>query len=234
MPSRYFFMHIPKTAGMVLYQRLIRHHGADAVHPLPFDQGRRGAYMDLDYVATRIREHPEIRVIAGHYPLCLDEVLEIPLTTITLLRDPVARALSMVRQHQQRDEEFRQKSLDDVYSDPVLLHGLIHNYMVRVLTMTPSELQNGVMTMVPYDEARLECAKHNLQYDVETFGLQEDFEAFCDDLESRFGWELGGEVTYSNRTEPAGVSDELRQRIAHDNALDVQLYQFAKGLLCHG
>jgi hypothetical protein len=72
---RYFFMHIPKTAGMVLYQRLIRHHGADAVYPLPFDQGRRGAYMNLDYVATRIREHPGISVIAGHYPLCLDEVL---------------------------------------------------------------------------------------------------------------------------------------------------------------
>jgi hypothetical protein len=70
--------------------------------------------MDLNYVATRIREHPEIRVIAGHYPPCLDEVPGIPLTTIMLLRDPVERALAMVRQHQQRDEEFRHESLDEL------------------------------------------------------------------------------------------------------------------------
>lgn len=229
--QRYLFMHIPKTAGMVLYQRLIHHHGAAAVHPLPFDQGRQGAYMDINHVATRMREHPEIRVIAGHYPLCLDEVLGIPLTTFTVLRDPVERALSMVRQHQQRDGEFRDKSLNDVYSDPVLLHGLIHNYMVRVLTMAPSELRNGVMTMVPYDEDRLEKAKHNLEHRVAAFGLQEAFESFSGELESRFGWDLGDVAAYPNRTEQTTVSDELRERIAHDNAFDIQLYEFAKRLL---
>jgi hypothetical protein len=75
--------------------------------------------------------------------------------------------------------------------------------------------------------------KHNLQCHVEAFGLQEAFEAFCDDLESRFEWHLGGDVTYSSRTDPAAVSDELRERIADDNALDAKLYEFAKGLLHH-
>jgi hypothetical protein len=56
--------------------------------------------------------------------------------------------------------------------------------------MAPSEVLNGVMTMVPYDEDRPERAKHNLQYDVAAFGIREAFEAFCGDLESRLGWKL--------------------------------------------
>jgi hypothetical protein len=230
-PQRYFFMHIPKTAGMALYQRLIHHHGEDAVYPQPFDRGRPGAYMNVDYLVDRFRAHPEIRVIAGHFPLCLEDVLGVRLKTFTVLRDPVERALSMLRQHQQQDEEFRKASLDDVYSDPVLLHGLIHNYTVKVLTMTVAEMQNGVMTMVPYDDERLDRAKHNLQHRIEAFGLQEEFDDFCGQLARRFEWDLGAEATYSNRTSPLDVSDELREQIAHDNALDAQLLGFAKELL---
>jgi hypothetical protein len=231
-PQRYFFMHIPKTAGMALYQRLIHHHGEDAVYPQRTDRGRPGTYMNVDYLVERFRKHPEIRVIAGHFPLCIEEVLDVRrLTTFTVLRDPVERALSMLRQHQQQDEEFRKSSLDDVYSDPVLLHGLIHNYTVKVLTMTVAEMQDGVMTMVPYDDERLDHAERNLEHRIKAFGLQEEFDDFCGRLAHRFGWDLGPGATYSNRTSPADVSNELRERIAHDNALDVRLFEFAKALL---
>jgi hypothetical protein len=60
--------------------------------------------------------------------------------------------------------------------------------MVRVLTLTVQEMQDGVRTMVPYDEVRLERAKHNLVQRVEMFGLQEEFEDFCGRLAVRFGW----------------------------------------------
>jgi hypothetical protein len=230
-PRRYFFMHIPKTAGSVLYQRLVRHHGDDAVYPLPPDRGQPGAYMDLDYLKDRLRAHQRsVRVVAGHFPLCLDEILGIPLTTFTVLRDPVERSLSLLRQHQQRDEEFRSASLEDVYNDPVVLHGMIHNFMVRVLTMTADETSRGVMTMVPYDEDRLGRAKENLEHRVVAFGLQEDFDGFCSELSARFGWEVGGPVTFENRTTPVDASDELRERIARDNALDVELFRFAQEL----
>jgi hypothetical protein len=227
--QRYFFMHIPKTAGTTLHKRLIHHHG-DALYPLPPDRGEIDAAIDVDWVQNRFRTNAEqIRIVVGHFPLCLDELLRVPLTTFTLMRHPVERTLSFLRRRQ-RDPQYRSASLEEIYADPYLLHGLIHNYMVKVLTLTVDEARRGVRTMVPHDDSRLERAKHNLQHRIETFGLQEDFEGFCKHLAVRFGWDLAG-PTVVNRTEPVDVTDEFHERIAHDNAYDVDLYSFAKGLL---
>jgi len=230
-PERWFFMHIPKTAGMTLYYRLIRHHGA-ALYPLPPDRGRPQAVMDVDHVERRFAAYRnQIRIITGHFPLCLGERLGIPLTTFTVLRDPVERTLSFLRQRQQQTTRYRGQPLEDVYADPYLLHGFIHNYMVKVLTLTVDDMQHGVATMVPYDDARLERAKYNLEHRIEIFGLQEEFGDFSDRLAARFGWDLGEATTHLNRTNSSEVSEELRERIARDNAFDLDLYAFAKKLL---
>jgi hypothetical protein len=216
---------------MTLYYRLIRHHGA-ALYPLPPDRGRPQAVLDVDHVERSFAAYRnQIRIITGHFPLCLGERLGIPLTTFTILRDPVERTLSFLRQRQQQSAKYRDLPLEDVYADPYLLHGFIHNYMVKALTLTVEEMRHGVATMVPYDDARLERAKYNLEHRIEIFGLQERFGDFLDRLAARFGWDLGERETHLNRTARSGVSDELRARIARDNAFDVELYAFAKGVL---
>jgi Sulfotransferase family len=233
-PQRYFFMHIPKTAGMTLYHRLIRHHG-DTLYPLPPDRGKPEAAIDLDHFRASFRANPaQIRIIVGHFPLCLDELLGVQLTTFTLLRHPVERTLSFLRQRQQLDTRYQGASLEEVYADPYLLHGLIHNYMVKALTLTMAEAQPDVRTMVPYDDSRLERAKHNLEHRVEIFGVQEDFDDFCRRLSQRFDWDLGEPAVRANRTEPVEVAAQFRERVAHDNAHDVELYDFATGLLNRG
>jgi hypothetical protein len=229
-PRRYFFMHIPKTAGMTLYHRLIRCHG-QALYPLPPDRGSVDAAMDIDHLARCFSTNrKQIRVIVGHFPLCIDEVLEVPLTTFTLLRNPVERTLSFLRKRTRRPE-YRDVSIDDLYGEPYLLHGWIHNFMVKVLTMTVAEMRHGVASMVAYDEARLERAKEVLEQRIEIFGVQEDFDDFCRRLSSHLGWDLGDTTLVTNQTSPMGVSDELRERIAHDSALDMELYRFARDLL---
>jgi Sulfotransferase family len=207
-PERYFFMHIPKTAGMTLYHRLIRCHGK-TLYPLPPDRGRLDAAADIDHLTRCFATHrSQIRVVVGHFPRCIDEVLGVPLTTFTILRNPVDRTLSFLRRRKQR-EENRDRPIEDLYADPYLLHAWI----------------------VPYDEGRLEQAKRVLQHRIELFGLQEDFDTFCDELSSRFGWDLGDDSLLANQTSAMDASDELRERIAHDSALDMQLYQFAQDLL---
>jgi Sulfotransferase family len=230
-PERYFFMHIPKTAGMTLYHRLVRCHGK-ALYPLPPDRGRLDAAADIDHLRRCFATHrSQIRVVVGHFPRCIDEVLGVPLTTFTLLRNPVDRTLSLLRQHKQQDQGSRYSSLEDVYANPVLLYGLIRNFMVKCLTATVDEIERGVMTMVQCDEGRLERAKHLLEHRIELFGLQEDFDTFCEELSSRFGWDLGDGALLANQTSAMDVSDDLRERIAHDSALDMQLYRFARDLL---
>ena len=124
----------------------------------------------------------------------------------------------------------RHASLDEIYDDPYIFKGTIYNYMVKVLSMAVTEIRLGVWTSVSCDDARLERAQHNLEHRVELFGVQEDFDRFCAHLSERFGWDLGA-VANVNRSTPVEASDALRQRIARDNALDVELYRFAKELL---
>jgi hypothetical protein len=230
-PERYFFLHIPKTAGMALYRRLRHHFGADAIYPLPADRDLPGVPGDVGYLEQRFdAHHDEIQVVTGHFPLCVTEVLGVPFRTITLLRDPVERILSLLRHHEQRVDRFREIPLEEIYSDPFVLHGLVHNYMVKVLSLTSAEMTHGARTMVSYNRDRLERAQQNLERRIEVVGLQEDFEEFCGRLAARFGWELG-EPSFPNRTAPVEVSDEFRKRVAHDNDMDIELYRFAEQLV---
>jgi len=57
-------------------------------------------------------------------------------------------------------------------------------------------------------------------------------EGLDDALAKRFGWELGPPQR-SNRTSDVPVSESFRRRIATDNALDVQLYEYALELLAN-
>jgi hypothetical protein len=61
---------------------------------------------------------------------------------------------------------------------------------------------------------------------MDAFGLQHRLEEFCGELEARFGLDTG-EARRSNTTEPRDVDPSFRDRIAEDNALDVELYQYA-------
>lgn len=234
--ERYFFMHIPKTAGTALDVSLRRLHRA-SIYPLEANgqlESHRDylfAYMDVRLLEDSFRRFADrIRIITGHFPLCIDEILGAPLTTFSLLRDPVERALSLLRRHKERNRDYHDSPLDEIYEDPYLFHGTIHNYMVKVLSMSPAEVQAGVWTRLRCDEDRLERAAHNLEHKVALFGVQEDFGSFCQQLSWHFGWDLG-DVANVNRSAPVEASDQLRQRIARDNALDVELYGFARELL---
>jgi Sulfotransferase family len=166
--------------------------------------------------------------VSGHFPLCTTEFLDGEFATLTVLRDPVERTLSYLR-HQSEEPEGRGASLEEIYEDPWRFHTAIHNYMVKVLSLTPDEAAKGwVMAHVEFPPQRLERAKEALA-SMAAFGLQERFEEFCDELARRFGWDLGT----PQRANPSGraqASDAFRARIADDNAIDVELFEFATRL----
>jgi hypothetical protein len=227
---RFFFVHLQKTGGTALFQRLRESFGASAVYPLPEDTSGPTAVLDVGHLAEQMRVHgDDIQVVTGHFPLCLVEVLDGPFTTFTVLRDPVERTLSLLRRRQMADERFRGQELADIYADPAL-QAIIRNHMVKMLSLTPDEMTaTPLMAPVHFDVGRLERAKHNLAERIDLFGLQTELEAFCGELEARFGWDLGP-PRFANRTPPQPVAQELRDRIAVDNAMDADLYEFARRL----
>lgn len=225
-PRPIFFVHLQKTAGTSLNFRLRNQFPRDAIYPQKVDEGSVPAVISVDHLLRRWREHgDEIRIVTGHFPLCTTELLGGGFTTFTVLREPVERTLSYLRHHRKMTPEDAHRSLEEIYDDPFRFHGLIHNHMVKMLSLTTAEMDDGMLTRVAFTPERLEHAKENLT-SVEVVGVQVRFEEFCNELARHFGWDLG-EPQHANRTEPVDVSASFLERIAEDNAMDRELYEFA-------
>lgn len=225
-PERFFFVHLQKTGGTALFQRLLEHFDPAEVYPMPEDRGKIAAVLDVDHLIDRYREHRhELRVVTGHFPVCTVDVLDGPFTTFTLLRHPVERTLSLLRRRQAVEARFHGLALEEIYEDAAL-QDIIRNHMVKMLSLTSAEMGSTPLTLpVDFDDERLATAKGNLE-DIDVVGLQEQFDDACEELETRFGWDLGA-ARFANRTTARAVTDELRERIAVDNRLDMDLYRFA-------
>jgi len=229
-PPLFFFVHLQKTAGTALFRRLRHQFGDDAVYPTPQYQGDLEATLDVDLLLERVATHrQQIRVVTGHFPFCVAELLDASVTTFTLLREPVERTLSFLRHQAEVEPRFAGVELDRIYEDPICRDVLVRNHMVRMLSLTADEMTQGALTPVAFDADRLEQARENLEGRIDVMGIQEEFDLFCTDLETRFGWDLGPSQ-FANRTQPKGVPDGLRDRIAEDNGLDLELYDIAVGL----
>jgi Sulfotransferase family len=233
---RFFFVHIQKTAGTSLFMHLRRIFAYNEVYPnrSDGDPHAEAPQVSVHHLTQRWRVRgDEIRLVAGHFPLCTTELLGGGFTTLTVLREPVERTLSYLRHFRASTPAAGDTSLEEIYEDPVRFPRLVHNHMVKMFALQPSEMtigmmMSGMMTELQFTPAHLERAKAQLET-VDAIGLQERFDEFRGELEHRFGWHFGDAI-YANRTEPENVSAELRARIAHDNALDVELYEFARQL----
>jgi hypothetical protein len=232
-PHRYFFLRMQKTAGTALRQRLVNHFGDAAVYPSRSEDGDDALKLavSIEYLQERLAVRgDQIRVIAGHFPLCTTELIDGRFTTLTLLREPVERTLSFLRHTRENNRTANHLPLEEIYDDRFRFHTMVHNHMTKMLSLKPAEMRAWMLTRVEFTRDHLERAKRALA-GIDVLGLQEHFEDFCDELTVRFGWRLGKPVTGVNATRPVDIPESLRARIADDNAIDIELYEFAKQLL---
>jgi hypothetical protein len=128
-----YFWHIPKTAGMSLWTWLEPHYCADAVyraHLLP-DLLRSAA-------AAELRDK---RLFRGHFVDAPLQLVSSRLTTITVLREPVARSLSHLA-HVERAADHPQHDrlrsyggdVDALLGDPVLRR-MLQDFQCRYLAL---------------------------------------------------------------------------------------------------
>ncbi len=230
-PERFFFVHMQKTGGVSLYRRLKRHFGDAAVYPDATDGDPASVSPQLMVPVLLERwtiRRDQIRVVTGHFPLCTTELLDADFRTFTVLREPVERTLSYLRHHRATTPADNHLSLEEIYEDPGNFKHFISNHMVKMLSLRAAEMTDGMMTAKDLGRRRLRAAKRALRR-MDDFGLQEDLEAFAGRLETRFGWRLGPPV-HENVTTPTAVPDSFRRRIAEDNRLDMELYEYGRRL----
>lgn len=233
-PERFFFVHMQKTGGTSLYMRMKRHFGEAGVYPDDSD----GDVVDVapqlmvPVLLERWQERgDQIRLIAGHFPLCARELLDADFRTFTVLRDPVERTLSYLRHHRELNRSDWDLTLEEMYEEPAHIGHFRHfigNYMVKMLSMRTDQMTDGMMTLVDLDHTDLDRAKEALA-DMDEIGFQEELEEFARRLERVWGWRLGP-PRHDHPTEPVQVSASLRRRIAEDTALDRELYEYGREL----
>ncbi|MDW3220236.1 MAG: hypothetical protein R8F63_16625 [Acidimicrobiales bacterium] len=224
MADRFFFLHMQKTAGTSLWQRLNEAFPREQLYPGEHD-GQKPDVTILPEAAIAAVEArgDEIRVVTGHFPLCTTELLGGGFRTFTVLRHPVERTLSSLRHYREKTPGMEDVPLAELYEDP-WRRLVIRNHMVKMLSLTVEEMTGGMLTEVDFTPARLQQAKDALDT-IDVVGIQTRFEPFCDELARRFGWDLGP-PRYANRTSRTEAPEDLVARIVEDQADDIALFEY--------
>jgi hypothetical protein len=185
------------------------------------------------------------------------DLMQLDLVTLTLLRDPVDRTISVLKHFKRLFAPYRELSLAQIYEDEFVFRHFVENHQTRIFALTPDDRPQAFASNLSYreilaaldvpatraagaaratiatNEQRLDLAKSNLDR-VDVVGLSEDYPGFVTEMQERFGWwgagvDLGARANVS--TESWDSEPSLRRRIAADNPFDLELYEHARRLV---
>lgn len=238
MGRRFFFVHLMKTAGTTFALHLRAQFPADRIYPVegldwqdPADLER---YTDASRaLALSAERRAQIDVYTGHFPYMVSQLIDPTLVVLTLLREPVARTISVLQHFQRLDDRYRDLDLAAIYDDDHVFRSFVFNHQTAFFARTPLDGEQWIRDPIHIDDERFAVAKHNLA-NVDVLGVTEGYASFFEELRTRFGWwpirpNLDERANVS--APPPDVGVELRQRIAHDNHYDIELYQYACDLV---
>ena len=229
MAGTLFFVHVMKTGGTTFRRRLVREFGAHAVFRLAeLDPPEREPNVQLEYLASLSPKRlAGIKAFSGHFPFFATELVPRPSHVVTILRDPVERTISYLKQHHRDRGLGPDRSLESIYD--IEWHRRMHmlNYQVRVFASTADEGIRSVLHPLEIDDHRMEVAKGHLQQ-VDVVGFTEYYDEFVSRVVERLGWTPDVQIAKQRVSEPVPVADSLRRRIAADNEADIEFYAYAR------
>jgi hypothetical protein len=225
-----------KTAGATLRDHLRAQFDATAVYPSrPYENE---PHYDSTSVERLRRLDPQrrssIRLFVGHFPYMAVEFVDRPVTTLTVLRDPVERTISMLKHLRIWVPGKRDCSLEEIYDDPWLQAWYLRNGQVKIFAFRPDEFDHDVndqtyMHAIDIDDARLELAKANVER-VDLLGFTDRFDEFLDRIERRFGWRFERSHRRNVSGRGGAVDQGLLRRIQRDLEADIDFYRHARSL----
>jgi hypothetical protein len=216
------FLHIPKTAGTTLNRIIEWQYGPFAIFTInPYRIQASTRRLRRLSEARRCR----LRVVRGHLPYGIHQVLPQGASYITMLREPVARVLSayyfiLRRPLHPLHRKLKRERLG--IEECIRLFPDRQNLQCKFIA--------GVEDTASNDEQLLETAKENLTKSFSVVGIAERFEESIMLMAKTFNWEIS---IYENckvaKTRPQ-VDSGAAEMIREHNRLDLELYEFGKGL----
>lgn len=226
--QRFFFAHIMKTGGSTFRSHLKRNFRKPQIFPL------RGQVRDLErcymYVDA-VRElteadHARYRAYAGHHPPVVAELIGPDVITMSLIREPVARTISVLKHARRHIDRYADLAYEEIYEDPWVHDLSVLNHQSKLFAMTLDDKLESCLDALIVDDQRLSMAIDRMR-SIEVLGLQSHYDQFLVDLAERYRWVFKGidnrEVSGQHWKPPASFIRHIRE----DNAADVAFYDAA-------
>lgn len=182
------FLHLPRTGGTTLNSVIDRQYGRDEVLELYGEALADPRRALREAVADRDRV---LRVVRGHFPYGIHDVIDRPVRYVTMLRRPIPRLLSQYhyvrtqpghRLHDRLvDEDI---SVRDYVQDPMTSQ--VVNGQVRMLVDDPELHGDEGFRDVTEDD--VERAKRTLDEHCVAFGLTDEYDRSLALIADRLGW----------------------------------------------
>jgi hypothetical protein len=230
------YLHAPKFVadvnGMSGKLRMVLGHVPYAVRSL----------LDDDYVAITLLRDPVERSISylkhcrryhpEHSGKSFEEIYEDPWFYATFINNYQTKIFSMSASEALSEERFA----DDLpnipprreLGDGQSLSPELNSFRDRSPGRFLLECFATSTGLIGVDEQRLAVAKENLS-EVDVVGVTEHYDRFLMQLADEYGWVIKS-IPHHHVGEIGTISPEFRNRIAKDNAFDVELYNYARSL----
>lgn len=226
--ERYFHVHPMKTAGGTLSWVLRRNLSGAAVYP--GDHPGEEPYASKGSIKKLLELPPErraaLRAYTCHVPFYVAELVDPDLVTMTVLRDPVDRTISHLDQLSRLSPRYQGRHPEELYDDRQVFRRQIHNHQTRFFALTEADRAPDFRKPLDIDADRLALAKDNLER-VDLVGLTEHLVDLLAELERRYGWDVDIPKVNEGSGARWDFSPSFRDRVAEDNAADMELYEHA-------
>lgn len=229
-PPFLIFIHIQKAGGISLQRTLRRKLGQPLLHRAA--RFLSGKSQNLPLEASLKSKTLADRYFVGHCCYGVHRLLPQPYTYITLLREPVARIISLYDYSRSNATAFYHKQAIDKSLEDFALHTPLmelDNGQVRFIAGDPNDCFINRTPIGECNESLLERAQQNLKQDFSWVGLTEYYDQSLLLLSKQMNWDR---CLYLRRNTAKRadreISQALRDKIAARNWLDVKLYQAAK------